>query len=810
MNLKLVITTWFVLLGLNHIQAQRYQIDTVSTNLNGRVFAASFYKDRLVVCSDQKDRIYITVHDEFNNEPTDLYTIHPNFKDSTSKFDKMFRSLGHDGPASFDGSGTKIFLSRNQNSEKKTLLKAESNSLGLYFSQQDQQGNWNGLVPFEYNHPSYNITHPALNYEGDELIFASDMPGGYGGYDLWKSVYKNGSWSKPVNLGEGINTKNHELFPSVHGTILYFTSNRNEFGGLDIYQSQLTLGGYVTVVMPAPINSEFDDFSLISSNGFETGFFTSNRDQTDRIYSFQYFYPEFNDCDSIVETPLCYSLTEENAFEIGELGALEYYWNINGERIKGISIDYCFPGPGEYEITLDIEDTILKETYYEQNYYYLSIEEVEQPYINSPDTVLINEVFLLDASPSNLPEWEIRNDQYFWDFGDGKRRKGINTFHQFNQPGTFQVQLGVMGLRNGEAMKDCSFKTIVCIDPDSVFTVNETIPDNYLRTKPDDQNLKLYTIEVKRSKEELDTSDFQFRQIDPHHQNNLKCIKIDDEYVYVWGVFGDSIKASEYQMELVQLGYEESTLMTMGFSDVEHFQLDFYDEKTEKDTPPDLFKKPGGNVDFIASDRKYYKGKKEEEKLYTIQFYKSNDSTNRQDFIYQKLGGMVDYYLHYDSTEAQFVYLYGVFDSPKAAYDNWKELNQIGFEEAVVKPFSLNEISIFIPDSNVVVENLHFEFGEWYIPDTSFNDLHQIVELMNFYPGIKLEISAHTDNYGTEDYNMDLSNKRALAVKNYLVSQGIDPDRIETNGYGQNKPKETNETEEGRQVNRRVEFKFYN
>ena len=77
----------------------------------------------------------------------------------------------------------------------------------------------------------------------------------------------------------------------------------------------------------------------------------------------------------------------------------------------------------------------------------------------------------------------------------------------------------------------------------------------------------------------------------------------------------------------------------------------------------------------------------------------------------------------------------------------------------------------------------------------------------NENPGLVLEIGGHTDNVGTDAANIKLSQERADSVREYFIGKGIEPDRVQSKGYGEAKPKTTNDTEEGKQINRRVEFK---
>jgi OmpA-OmpF porin, OOP family len=90
---------------------------------------------------------------------------------------------------------------------------------------------------------------------------------------------------------------------------------------------------------------------------------------------------------------------------------------------------------------------------------------------------------------------------------------------------------------------------------------------------------------------------------------------------------------------------------------------------------------------------------------------------------------------------------------------------------------------------------------------TSFPELDKLVALMKKYPNMTLEIGGHTDYKGSVEYNIRLSNDRANAVVKHLVAQGIDAKRLTWKGYGKSEPIADNTTEEGRQLNRRVEFK---
>lgn len=101
---------------------------------------------------------------------------------------------------------------------------------------------------------------------------------------------------------------------------------------------------------------------------------------------------------------------------------------------------------------------------------------------------------------------------------------------------------------------------------------------------------------------------------------------------------------------------------------------------------------------------------------------------------------------------------------------------------------------------------VQFETGSAKLKPESYFTLGQIVEIMNNYPDYSLIISGHTDNVGIDENNQILSEKRARACRDFLIEKGIDTDRITYVGYGETRPRETNETASGRRLNRRVEF----
>jgi outer membrane protein OmpA-like peptidoglycan-associated protein len=109
---------------------------------------------------------------------------------------------------------------------------------------------------------------------------------------------------------------------------------------------------------------------------------------------------------------------------------------------------------------------------------------------------------------------------------------------------------------------------------------------------------------------------------------------------------------------------------------------------------------------------------------------------------------------------------------------------------------------------SIVLRNIFFDYDKATLRDESTAELERLREILVDNPTIKVEISGHTDNVGSDAYNLDLSDRRAQSVVSYLVEKGIDESRMIAKGYGEGQPLATNDTPEGRQENRRTEFKI--
>jgi outer membrane protein OmpA-like peptidoglycan-associated protein len=197
----------------------------------------------------------------------------------------------HDGVAATSPAGTTIIFTRSFMLESGRIAGNESkvSNTQLYSSRRGSDGIWEKptILPFCDN--KYMFAHPTFSSDGKTLYFATDMPGGFGGMDIWVVKMTDNIWGTPMNLGGNINSVGNEVFPSLRkDDELYYSSDAIEnLGGLDIMMSANRNGIWERPVhMSYPINSSTDDFSVAWNPDGKTGYFTSDRYGSDRIFSF--------------------------------------------------------------------------------------------------------------------------------------------------------------------------------------------------------------------------------------------------------------------------------------------------------------------------------------------------------------------------------------------------------------------------------------------------------------------------------------------------------------------------------------------
>jgi tetratricopeptide (TPR) repeat protein len=182
------------------------------------------------------------------------------------------------GNVSFSEDGREVAFSKSAELNENAFLQTLS-PLEIYFADINERESWTNIRPFEYNQKNYSFGFPSLANSGKTMYFASNMPGGFGGYDLYVSHLKDDDkWSEPLNLGAIINTPGNEISPYHKDQLLFFSSDWHQgFGGFDVFKTKQRGDVWEDVQnMGTCVNSTMDEYYFIlDPNG--NGYFTSNR-----------------------------------------------------------------------------------------------------------------------------------------------------------------------------------------------------------------------------------------------------------------------------------------------------------------------------------------------------------------------------------------------------------------------------------------------------------------------------------------------------------------------------------------------------
>lgn len=262
-------------------------IDLPVNNYFLATLVPAFYQNGLVfggikpIDSLGRKNVFDLFFVEFEGKGADLSFGEPH------KFSTEEEGSTHHAIASFSANEEEMYLTQNRSD----VIGTGVIPLEIVFSRKNALGAWDSFIPLPFNNKTYSVAHPAISPDGYRLFFSSDMPGGFGGKDIYVSMWEDGDWRKPVNLGPTINTAGDELFPHYRedGRLFFASDGHLGLGGQDIFVVNEQADGLWGTVenLGTPMNSAFDDFSIIFDMSKKSGFFTSNRKERDRIYYFK-------------------------------------------------------------------------------------------------------------------------------------------------------------------------------------------------------------------------------------------------------------------------------------------------------------------------------------------------------------------------------------------------------------------------------------------------------------------------------------------------------------------------------------------
>jgi outer membrane protein OmpA-like peptidoglycan-associated protein len=672
-------------------------------------FSPVYYKDGIVFCSNRN----MGFSNRTTSQNKGLFKIC--YIDTTGKadwqsaklFSKNLTTIFNDGPVTFNTSRDTIYFSRNQDiSNKLSDISGQRNKLGI-FSASLVDGQWTKIRELRINNEWYNVTTPWLSPDGKKLFFASDKPGGFGGFDLYYCLWKGDRLEDPVNLGPVINTKGNESYPFVNqsGDLLFSSDGiPGGHGGKDIYFSEYSDSTWRTpVCLDEPINSKFDDFGIVTDALMNQGYFSTNRDKSVDIYHFRTNIPQILYNEIQKENNYCFTFADSGQIVIDTTN-LKYSWDFgDGVKASGPLVYHCYKGAGKYSVKLNIVERNSGNLFFSKLKYNLELIDYIQPYINSSDVAIMGERLNFDGTKSHLPGYRVIS--YTWRFDNKDRSFGSTAQHTFNEKGEFLINLELVlqSEISGEMRKTGVSKKIL------VFT-NSREKEAYLAASA---SSKTSVPEIGKSK------------------NALIKVQYSAE--------------SEFQKDAV-------------------FNVELYSSR----------KKVGVDNRMFANVPKKY----------TI----------------------TEKYIPDDSV---YIYIVDQQMTLMAAYPAYTELRALGIENVKIKTYVLKnpaekDLQHLIKINGAFADS-YFDSSD-RLTSNAFIMLDQIVKLMNKYPAIKLEVAVHSDNTGSQETSLTLSQSRARLLIGYLINRGINSRRLVATGFGGSKPIAPNTTERDRKLNRRIDF----
>lgn len=742
---------------------KEYEIKNIeSINTKRSEFCPIVINNKLIFVAEKVKDIVDFETSSTNNQPY-LNIFASEIKNNEVKKEKLLskkvNTSFHDGPITFSNDGKFAAYTRVNyivNKKNKNFV----NRAKIYFS--EVSGNsFSKPKPFIYNSDEYSCAHPALSADGTILYFASDMPGTLGGQDIWMCKKNGDGWDKPVNLGFDINTSGDEVFPSVKkdGT-LYFSSNGLPgFGDLDIFSAKQKDGKWLLNRNEGLLlNSKSDDFGITFLND-TVGYFSSNREGgkgEDDIYYFK-----FTNKSMLLDGTV---LLTENANDPAK-NVKVYLLDSNGKAIDSTKTD-------------------------EKGYFVFRDLDADKVYMAEIES---NEVNLKNKSRYYLADKNAKITRITHNNGPGQKFVFKNLPVDPNgMPDLYNDDdLSLAGnLLYGESPSKPIANKKVIIKNEFGDIVEETTTNEFgafaFRNLPLDQN---YSLTVVDDDMPIDTKiiltsksgkEVKVARSDSKGKFNFSLLNVDKT-----SISDLSVNDADLIMSLTGYLYDQ-------------------DKKAISNAKVTIFNQSEVIENIITDD----KGK----------------------FLFKNLGADKNYLFAIDDSDPKFLGISKIFvaDSRGRIYKEIKKNNngKFQFDLLEVDRTALGDYSVDDPWLEVlemknkekqqaitIIENLYYAYGDYKIDAAGRNILDKVITVLNSNKNLNIELSSHTDSRSSDVFNMTLSQKRAKAAVDYIISKGISKSRLTAVGYGETKllnncKNESDCTEEEHAKNRRTEFKI--
>jgi outer membrane protein OmpA-like peptidoglycan-associated protein len=732
-------------------------------------FSPVYFKDQMVFVSERTRDMVNNNKYQRNNEPyLNVYASRiksssgtPVFSKKAKPFSWIINSNYHDGPVCFNTEQNTMYLTRVNyvvNKDKNFV-----NRPGIYISNLKGK-KWSKVKPFPYNNPSYSVAHPSVSADGQWLFFSSDMPGGQGGMDLYVCKKNGDGWDQPKNLGAEVNTPGNEVFPYIRkdGTLYFSSDGHLGFGGLDIFSATRSGDAYADVKnLGGPLNSFTDDFGIVFSDDINKGYFSSDRTGgvgNDDIYSFAALNKFLTVAGKILLSKnLNDPAKNTEVMLLSEDGkVLKITTTDNSGFFKFDNLD----PDGKYMVKLDETDPQLAD----KKKYYLADEKdqiIRVTVVNDKGGKFVFQN--LPAAPNSLPELQADDDVTIAGnllYGENPSMPLANT------------KVNLVNDK-GEIIQTVNTNAF------GAFVFTNLPSDQNFIVKVDESDTKLAPntkiIITNKSGKEMQTTkagtagDFKFSFLSAD-KNSLKLMSVED---------------NELRFDL------KGRLVADNKSPLANSVINIINEKGEilQSVKTDA----NGSFQFtnLPADKNI---------LFALEESDTKLKSLNKIFLTDGKGNVIK----------EFTRVNGKFKFTILPADQNK-LGVVYVDDPWLKVLQLkNETK---RDSLTIVENVYYNYGEYKILPEAQKTLDKVINIMKNDAQLVIELSSHTDSRSSAEYNTRLSQQRAKAAVDYMISKGVSKDRISGKGYGEsrliNKCADGVEcTEEEHAKNRRTEFKI--
>ncbi len=268
-----------------------FNLMDLKSDENHNDFGISFYGDNKVAFASDRNveqpiyswtnKPYLDLYSATINESGELTNITP--------FSSQINTSTHESNAAISRDGKTMYFNRTSSNRVKVDGVKVAN-IKIYKAELINDI-WTNIKPLPFSSNDYNTEHPSVSKDGKTMYFASDMPGGFGSFDIYKvEINQDGTFGEPINLGPNVNTSQREQFPFISEiNVLYYASNGHQgFGGLDVFRSESVNGEFTNALnLGKVVNSNLDDFGYVVKEKKNFGYFTSNRTGKDKMFRFQ-------------------------------------------------------------------------------------------------------------------------------------------------------------------------------------------------------------------------------------------------------------------------------------------------------------------------------------------------------------------------------------------------------------------------------------------------------------------------------------------------------------------------------------------